>query len=285
MTWHITEDAEAFRAAAHDHFAADPARNTVLLTLSEGARRRPLASARYGWWTEADGRVTGAFLFTLPHEPALGPMPVEAARALVHALPDAGEGAGPAAVTSVRGEEETAEAFAAELCGESGRAWTTTRRMRLYRLGQLTPPDPAPQGRARTATAEDIPRAAAWMRDFAGDIGESTDVDYTPNIEPRVAEGRLHFWQTGDGPVSMAGISPIVAGQARISPVYTPSGLRGRGYAGAITSAVSRAALDAGARQVLLFTDLSNPTSNSLYQRLGYRPVTDHVGMEFTKHG
>jgi hypothetical protein len=277
MTWHITEDAGAFRAAAHDHFAADPARNTVLLTLSEGARRRPIESARYGWWTEPGGKVTGAFLFTLPHEPALGPMPVEAARALVRVLPDAAE------VTGVRGERETAEAFAAELCGESGgRVWTTTRRMRLYRLGALIPPDPAPPGRARTASAEDIPLAVAWMRNFARDIGEDGDIDYTPNIEPRVADGRLHFWETDDGPVSMASVSPIVAGQARVSPVYTPAELRGRGYAGAVTGAVSRAALDAGAEQVLLFTDLSNPTSNALYQRLGYRPVTDHVGLSIT---
>ncbi|MBT2443123.1 GNAT family N-acetyltransferase [Streptomyces sp. ISL-36] len=277
MTWHITEDVAVFRAAARDHLAADPARNTVLLTLSEGARRRPLASARYGWWTEPDGRVTGAFLFTLPHEPALGPMPQEAARALVHVLPDARD------VTSVRGEEETAVAFARELGAATGRGWTTTRRMRLYRLGELVPPDPAPKGRPRAATAEDIPFAVAWMENFARDIGESDDdVDYTPNIEARVADRRLHFWETGDGPVSMASISPIVAGQARVSPVYTPYEARGRGYAGAVTSAVSRATLDAGAQQVLLFTDLANPTSNALYQRLGYRPVTDHVGVHFT---
>ncbi|MFF8275000.1 GNAT family N-acetyltransferase [Streptomyces lateritius] len=276
MTWHITEDAAAFRAAADDHLAADPARNTVLLTLSEGARRRPLASARYGWWTEADGRVTGAFLFTLPHEPALGPMPPDAARALVHVLPDARE------VTSVRGEEETAAAFAQELAAQTGRRWTTTRRMRLYRLGALTPPDPAPHGRMRTATAEDIPFAVAWMEAFARDIGETDDeVDHAPHVEARVADRRLHFWETDDGPVSMASVSRIVAGQARVSPVYTPPEARGRGYAGAVTSAVSRAVLDAGARQVLLFTDLANPTSNALYQRLGYRPVTDHVGLTF----
>ncbi|MEU9863752.1 GNAT family N-acetyltransferase [Streptomyces sp. NPDC047971] len=275
MSWHITEDAVAFRAAAGAHFAADPARNTVLLTLSEGGLRRPIDSARYGWWTEPDGRVTGAFLFTLPHEPALGPMPVRAARALVHALPDA------AVVTGVRGEEETAEAFARELCGEN-RTWTATRRMRLYRLGTLTPPDPAPPGGPRTAAAASVPLAASWMRDYARDIGESADVDYTPNIEPRVTEGRLRFWETGDGPVSMASVSPIVAGQARVSTVFTPAEFRGRGYAGAVTSAVSRAALEAGAEQVLLFTDLANPTSNALYQRLGYRPVIDHVGLALT---
>jgi predicted GNAT family acetyltransferase len=34
--------------------------------------------------------------------------------------------------------------------------------------------------------------------------------------------------------------------------------------------------LIAGGRQFcFLFTDLANPTSNSIYQRVGYRPVTD----------
>ncbi|MFG2641568.1 hypothetical protein ACGFYP_11435 [Streptomyces sp. NPDC048370] len=122
MTWHFTEDAAAFRAAADDHFAADPARNTMLLTLGEGARRRPVESARYGWWTDPDGRVTGAFLLTLPHQPILGPMPVVAARALALVLPDAAE------VTTVRGEVETAEAFARELCRGSGRAWRPATR-------------------------------------------------------------------------------------------------------------------------------------------------------------
>jgi predicted GNAT family acetyltransferase len=68
----------------------------------------------------------------------------------------------------------------------------------------------------------------------------------------------------------------------RVGPVYTPPGLRHRGYAGAVTAAVSQAALDAGAAEVLLFTDLANPTSNSLYQNLGYQPVEDRVVLSFT---
>jgi predicted GNAT family acetyltransferase len=67
----------------------------------------------------------------------------------------------------------------------------------------------------------------------------------------------------------------------RVAPVYTPKQLRGRGYAGAVTAAVSQAALDAGAAEVSLFTDLANPTSNALYQRLGYRPLEDQVILEF----
>jgi predicted GNAT family acetyltransferase len=64
--------------------------------------------------------------------------------------------------------------------------------------------------------------------------------------------------------------------------VYTPPHLRLRGHGAAVTAAVSQAAIEAGAQEVVLFTDLSNPTSNALYQRLGYRPVEDRLVLAFT---
>jgi predicted GNAT family acetyltransferase len=50
-----------------------------------------------------------------------------------------------------------------------------------------------------------------------------------------------------------------------------------------VTAAVTRAALDAGAEHVVLFTDLANPTSNGVYQRLGYRPVSDRLMVGFSR--
>jgi predicted GNAT family acetyltransferase len=80
----------------------------------------------------------------------------------------------------------------------------------------------------------------------------------------------------------MAGTQRSVAGVVRLGPVYTPPAERRRGFGGAVTAAVSQAALVAGATDVVLFTDLANPTSNALYQRLGYRPVEDRVLLELT---
>jgi predicted GNAT family acetyltransferase len=79
----------------------------------------------------------------------------------------------------------------------------------------------------------------------------------------------------------MAGAQRPAAGVVRVGPVYTPPEHRGRGYGAAVTAAVSQAALDAGAAGVVLFTDLANPTSNALYERLGYRPVEDRVVLSF----
>ena len=317
MTWHFTEQAEVFRRAAAAPLTADPARHTAVLTLADGAEL-------LGWWTGPDGRVTGTCVVSPPGVPVLGVMTATVARALARTLPGAG------AVTAVRGEAAACGAFARAL----GRPWTTTRRLRLFRLDTLTPPEPGPPGRARRATVAEIPFAVAWARQFARDVGETADTDPTANVTTRVTEGRLYFWEAHGVPRSMASISPTLgpvralfsgprrrlrhlaalsespeyaqyegdpppcdaphptpragprrspghdlAGQARVSLVRTPPEERGRGFAGAVTSAVSRAALDAGAEQVLLFTDLANPTSNALYQRLGYRPLADHAAL------
>jgi predicted GNAT family acetyltransferase len=109
-------------------------------------------------------------------------------------------------------------------------------------------------------------------------MGES---DQGAAVDERLSYRGLTIWESGRIPVSLAGVTRTVAGMVRVGPVYTPRELRGRGYAGAATATVSQAARDAGTAEVLLFTDLANPTSNALYQRLGYRPVEDRVLLTF----
>jgi predicted GNAT family acetyltransferase len=61
----------------------------------------------------------------------------------------------------------------------------------------------------------------------------------------------------------------------RIGPVYTPPEHRRQGYASAATSAVSQHLLDGGRRFCFLYTDLANPTSNHIYQEIGFQSVCD----------
>jgi predicted GNAT family acetyltransferase len=60
-----------------------------------------------------------------------------------------------------------------------------------------------------------------------------------------------------------------------ISLVYTPPDLRQRGYATACVASLSQMLLDEGWQFCTLFTDLANPTSNSIYRKIGYKPVGD----------
>ncbi|MFB9467854.1 GNAT family N-acetyltransferase, partial [Streptomyces cinereospinus] len=180
------------------------------------------------------------------------------------------------ALPGVGAEHDTATAFAEAWQRHTGATPTLHERQRLYRLGTLTPPEPLPEGRGRVAGEQDREQLILWYREFAAAIGAGPSTDADSWADTRIAYGRVTFWEAPDGtPVSMAGVTPMVAGQMRVAPVYTPAHLRGRGYAGAATVEVSRAALAAGAAEVLLFADLANPTSNGLYQRIGYRPVTD----------
>ena len=86
-------------------------------------------------------------------------------------------------------------------------------------------------------------------------------------------------------PVSLTGVSGATPHGIRIGPVYTPSAFRGRGYASALVAEVSQEQLDAGRRFCFLYTDLANPTSNKIYQAIGYRPVTDALRIDFRHRG
>ncbi|QES47678.1 GNAT family N-acetyltransferase [Streptomyces venezuelae] len=270
MTWTFTRDLGAYLSAAGPAVAARPVVHTMLLTVADALERRgPHAFGAedpfFGWWTGTDGVVSGALLCTPPHPVLLGAVPAEAVAALAGgALP------GPVGGFNAR------RADAAVLAAGWGRPSRVEEELRLYRLEGLAPPDPAPAGRSRPAGEADLALALDWFAAFAAELGEPGPPPEAA-VRDRISYGGLLVWEDGGGPVSMAGFSRPLAGTSRIFPVYTPPELRGRGYAAGATAAASRAARAAGAAEVLLFTDLANPTSNGIYLRLGYRPVEDRV--------
>ena len=85
----------------------------------------------------------------------------------------------------------------------------------------------------------------------------------------------LRLWEDGGRVVSLAGFGGPTPRGIRVGPVYTPPELRNRGYARALVADLSAERLAAGRRYCFLFTDLSNPTSNRIYQQIGYEPVRE----------
>jgi hypothetical protein len=283
MPWEITHDVDVFRAAAGDYLAADTLRNTVLIGVAERVRQQgPFAfgdtlPARFGWWrAEPGGPVLGAFVHTPPHRPSLGPMPDVAARALALKWRSSG-----VRLTGVVGLRDAARALASEWTAWEGR-WSVFRKERLYRLDELVLPPMDDDAEPRIAGVRDVLLVARWFAAFAVDIRQPAG-DVSAQAARRVGAGQIALWELAGEPVSMAGFSPVVLGQGRVAPVYTPPELRGRGFAAGATAAASAALLTAGAKDVLLFTDLANPTSNALYQRLGYTAVDDWVSLDFTQ--
>jgi GNAT superfamily N-acetyltransferase len=275
VSWSLTGDVDEFAAAAGAFLRSRPAEHTVLLSIVETLRRRGPraygdADPVFGWWT-AGGGVEGAFLRTPPRPPLLAQTPPAAAAALAgtlagHALPGINAGA------------EAADAFAEEWCRRTGATAEVGRRTRLYRLGDLL--EPRVPGAARAAGPGDRDLLIDWYEAFERYIGEDRG-NVGDVVDDVLGHGGMVLWEVDGTPVSMAGRTRPSSGVVRVAPVYTPEELRGRGYGGAATAATTRAALDAGAAEVVLFTDLANPASNAVYQRLGYRPVEDRVVLSF----
>jgi RimJ/RimL family protein N-acetyltransferase len=183
----------------------------------------------------------------------------------------------------VRGPREVAEAFAEQWCSVTGAVRTATTTERLYRLGTLTAPTGVP-GVHRVARRADEPVLVKYQCEFAAEaFGHTPDAARARAALDIAREvGNVYLlWTAGGAPVGMAAVRPPAVGVSRIGPVYTAPEARGHGYGAAVTAAACRWALAAGAEQVVLFADLDNPTSNGVYQRLGFVPVGDSVIVEF----
>jgi predicted GNAT family acetyltransferase len=270
MPWSFTNDVEEYVDHAWELLTANPMEQTVALTVIaslRAGRRWCDEEVLFGWH---DAR--GAVLMTPPYELLLAVVPDDTLADLVLGLRGRG-----VQVPGVTGEVATAQRFAD--------AWTTgwavTMRQRLYALDTLRHPTPAPAGSPRPARSDDLDVVLAWLRAFQDETRIRAS-DVLPSVLPQIEDGRFLLWtdQTGAA-VALAGRNLMVAGVARVGPVYTPPARRGRGYGTAVTAACTADALSGGAGHAVLFTDLANPTSNSIYQRIGYRAIGDRLVLRF----
>jgi len=279
MTWEFTDDVHAYARRTWPLLAADPAGNTVALTVIENlraGRRRSSGPMTFGWFTSGKLAV-GAVSMTPPYELLLAEVPTPT----IAPLADASAARG-VVVTGVNGETGAAEAFAIAWTSHRPARAVPRREQRLYKLDILLPTRPA-GGRSRPAVPGDVHLATDWFTRFQVEAG-SHAVDVEPVVRHCIEDQLLWLWEDGGQPVSMAGRNSTAAGVARIGPVYTPPEHRRRGYGAAITGACTSDALSRGAHDVVLFTDLANPTSNAIYQEIGFRPLRDHLVIEFEEH-
>ncbi|WP_427921212.1 GNAT family N-acetyltransferase [Streptomyces sp. cg40] len=284
--WHLTHDADEFLARAGAFLRSRPAHHTMALTTIEKVRRRgadaPGAEPPVFGWTERGGEVHAAF-YRVSARSRLNPTSLtpEQSDTLAAHLAALGQ-----PLSGVIADHATAEAFAESWQRHTGAKPLRTWGARLYRLGTPTPPEPFPEGRGRAAGKQDREQVARWCREFCVDVGETGSIDLIDAghwAASRFGDRHFTFWETPEGtPTSMAAVTSPTAGMVRLDPVYTPAHFRGHGYAGAVTTAVSQAALTSGATDVVLFADPANATSNALYRRIGFVSVGEFIGYDFT---
>jgi predicted GNAT family acetyltransferase len=270
----LTDDPAVALDAVGPYLASRPVRANLVLTLLSDRVARP-APGRYGWATAA-GEVEGVvFQSPVTFQAALAPTTAAAAAALAGAVADAWPD-----LPGVAGEAAPAAAFAGTFGAARRMPVHPVEAQRLHHLTTLRAPDPVP-GAPRLAVPGDQAVVAGFVAGFHADVGEGHRVaaDDEETAAAAIAGGRLWLWDDG-GPRAMVAITLPRAGVARLGAVYTPPRHRRRGFAGAVTADAVGRVLAEGATPVL-YTQLSNPTSNALYQRLGFEPVAEAVRYTF----
>jgi len=253
----------------------EPEALSVLASVTQALVTDPSRYVEPRWWTGADasGEVVAAFMHTQPHPLHIALATPDQARDLAAMLADEG-----GTLDGVGGQRTAAEAFADEWAALTGAASTVS--MEVGRFDLPTRPRLAFEvsGSFRVATDADAPLLDRWHQQFVDAI-EGGGRAASP-LTQHLAEGRVGLWEDDGRPVSMAYASPANGGVTRISGVWTPPDLRGHGYASGVVAALSTARLDAG-EACMLYTDLANPTSNAIYQAMGYRRIGDSISIRF----
>jgi predicted GNAT family acetyltransferase len=274
------DNARAFMADARAALEKAEAANNLIIGIANRLIEMPerFKDAPYlATVMDSDG-LTAAAVMTPPNrlilygEHGMAPAPLRHVLDDLHA--DGWE------LPGVTGRAETAGAFAALWAESTGGRSSLVMNQRVYELREVIAPQGVP-GHMRLAESAEIPLVADWIHQFNIDAHLPVNrAESDEHARLRVLAGEYFVWDD-NGPVSLAGTGRHTSHGVSIGPVFTPAELRGRGYASACTAALSQRLLDQGWQFCCLFTDLSNPTSNSIYQRIGYRPICDFDAYDF----
>lgn len=188
----------------------------------------------------------------------------------------------------VTGSRKETEHFAHIWQRLTHRPFHTSMDQRIYQLTEVTPAQRV-IAQMRSVEPEDLPLIRQWMYEFIIEAmpENSTSPDKVEMVIqsrfPSTSEKGLTILGIDGVPVSFAGYQGPTPNGIRIGPVYTPPAQRGHGYASALVAHLSQHLLSLGYTMCFLYTDLANPTSNKIYQAIGYSPVCDTVMIHFSK--
>lgn len=269
MKVHRFSDPAKFLERTRSFLEEREAENNLLLGIAAWLATHPnrIGMAPYFVAMEEDQGVQAAAMLTPPYQLVLSRANSEVLAAIVEHL--LLEGVVP---PGVNGPSQTSRTFAELWAQKTGRKFQLHRSLRIYELTRVISPAHV-NGEIRLASKNDASTLVRWIGGFMVDIGGTESQGEASETFNRMAgDQRLYVWEDGELR-SMAAWSAPTAHGVRISLVYTPPEFRGKGYASAVVAELSKAMLHSGRTFCCLFTDLSNQTSNRIYQSIGYSPV------------
>jgi predicted GNAT family acetyltransferase len=275
----VYSDIYQFHADTYEILLSDEVKNLIILgNLLIGTD----GTDRTGWrnvdnWFMAtvknDADVILTALMTPPHNLTLyetNNVPNdEALRVLVERI------AGDTAVPGVMSESGLALRFAKIYNGATKNDFKVTENQRIYALTEVNEAYLRGSYVFRPADDRDMSFLPYWCNGFHNDCYQEKDNLQTSfGIAEHYLSGkRLYILEDNGVAVSMAGNHRNMRNAGGVGPVYTPPYFRNRGYASACVARLSKQILESGKKYCVLYTNLANPVSNSIYQKIGYNAV------------
>jgi len=265
-----------FLSSTEDFRATEPVLTNVIGSIAAGVQAgRVYDTCLLMAVRDGEGTVVGCAALTSPWNLVVSPMPREAALALGRHMADTHPDM--PGITGVR-DVVNAVVESLGLDYEPRIAMVDTVRV----IDEFVPPAHEIAGSPRRADDADRDRLIAWLIQFGLDASLPLH-DVEASVDSRLDARAFWFWEVDGRPVALAGHAPVVPTPAgnvgRIGPVYTPEAERGHGYAAAITSVVVRH-LQPQCSVIMLYADATNPTSNGVYDRLGFRAAAEVIEIE-----
>jgi predicted GNAT family acetyltransferase len=267
-----------FLDVAGDALYQNEALNSLMIGIAERLAETPHFYGDYEPYlgvVSRDGEVILASIMTPPFGLLVVPLDEDAGKGMALLLQGLlHEGFPP---PDVHGVKPYSRQFAELWAATTGGKIELDMAQRMYRLEKVSHPEGIP-GHMLQAKMEHLDLVAEWVRYF--DIDSFGKETRSPEVYRRMAVDRItqrdwYLWQDGEEIVSMCLRTRPTRTGCSVGGVYTPPEKRRRGYATACVAALSQKLLDEGFLFTSLFTDLSNPTSNSIYMKIGYQPLAD----------
>lgn len=222
--------------------------------------------------------TVGIAWMTPPYPLGLSLMPLAAVKALVDYLDPLAP-----KVSGVVGPKDVAKEFC-DIFTERHRCSIQSKmEQRIFQAKYIQCPF-AVTGFMRVVQEGELDLLSEWIYHYAVDCKLPADRNEArKTAELSVKLQNRYFWIVDDQPVAMANFSGKTPNGIRVSGVYTPPKFRRKGYASALVAGLSQKLLNEGSEFCFLYTDLANPTSNNIYQKIGYEPVGDSTYVMFQR--
>ncbi len=279
MKLHQFEDANLFYHQVKDYLLEDELLHNLqlgiiknLINNPENCKIKPYLSA-----VEQNGNIIAVVMMTIPYNLLLSRVKdSKAIDIIIEDLQQQYE-----SLTNINAPVIESQAFAEQWCLSTGQSYQL-RALRIFKLEKVEQPSQV-QGSLRLATENDKQLLISWFNAFNSEaLGKkSSDLDSESWVDRVLQKQKAYLWDS-EIPVSIACSTRSTPNGVGINMVYTPPEHRKKGYASACVAALSQTLLDKGYKFCFLFTDLSNPTSNKIYQKIGYKPVADWNNYSFS---